>query len=310
MAKAVRIEIGREVAVDWLAQHLRRMEAWGVEVREEPAESSGSPAAALVAARYEQTANRLQVAPAALSPTARYPTFASAQRNAFFNIGGYLLTGPESKNPEARRRHPRRHRADSTAPELVATDAEGRYSALHHVLARFANRRMTLGHGTEWKDRLNASMGPNDRLGFPSVEQIGWQAPDARTTQLAAELVDELTAALGESLRDGPRASASEAAECETWRRWQNSGRGLETKAGPKGLLCRRRSPFDDKLNTRVIRVTDSQIEQWLKSDCIQNAMPKVSAEDREFLLSGTLPDEWNTVMEPLEELEEEAAAE
>ena len=296
-----RTEIGRLASIEWLEQHLRQLKDWGVRVESTRAKAAGSPTGAMVASRYDQTANRLQVAPAALSTEARYATFASAQRNAFFNIGGYLLTGPESENAEARRRHPRSHRADSTAPELIVRDADGDYTALHHVLARFAERRMTLGHGSGWQQRLARRRGPKDWPGFASVERSGWKAADARTQRLAAELVDELTAALGHGLQEGPRATAEEAAECESWRQWEGSGQGLETKAAEEGLLCRRRSPFDGVMNTRVIRVSEAEIERWVKTDCIQNAMPKVSADDREFLLSGTLPDQWDAAMEALE---------
>lgn len=52
-------------------------------------------------------------------------------------------------------------------------------------------------------------------------------------------------------------------------------------------------SVVSGKTNTRDIPCTQEQIDDWQSGTLIQNAMPNVSAEDREFLISGTTPEEW-----------------
>ena len=54
-----------------------------------------------------------------------------------------------------------------------------------------------------------------------------------------------------------------------------------------------RKSPFSGKINTREIPVTDKQLERWQAGELIQNAMRDVSADDREFLMTGITPEEW-----------------
>ena len=140
-------ELGRQATVDWLAQRLRRLQEFGVRVAELPPAVDGRPDATQARSRYHQSDNTLEVAGCALCTKTLYARFATAQRNAFLNIGGYLLTGPESPREEGRRLHPRRHRAETTPAELTARNAQGQYDALHHVLARFTDTRMPLGHG-------------------------------------------------------------------------------------------------------------------------------------------------------------------
>ncbi len=54
-----------------------------------------------------------------------------------------------------------------------------------------------------------------------------------------------------------------------------------------------RQSPFSGKLNTREIPVTNEQLIAWKSGTLIQDAMPNLSADDREFILSGITPEEW-----------------
>lgn len=53
-----------------------------------------------------------------------------------------------------------------------------------------------------------------------------------------------------------------------------------------------RRSPFSGKEHTRSINVTEHQLLDWQNGTLIQNAMPHVSAEDREFIMTGITPEE------------------
>jgi len=54
-----------------------------------------------------------------------------------------------------------------------------------------------------------------------------------------------------------------------------------------------RRSPFSGTWNTREIAVTPEQLERWKAGALIQNVMPDLSVDDREFLMTGITPEEW-----------------
>lgn len=55
-----------------------------------------------------------------------------------------------------------------------------------------------------------------------------------------------------------------------------------------------RRSPFSGKFNVREIDVEPEQIDAWQGGLLIQYAMPNLSADDREFLMTGITPEEWD----------------
>lgn len=54
-----------------------------------------------------------------------------------------------------------------------------------------------------------------------------------------------------------------------------------------------RKSPFSGKINTREIAVTEEQLLRWERGELIQNVMPNLSADDREFIMTGITPEEW-----------------
>lgn len=54
-----------------------------------------------------------------------------------------------------------------------------------------------------------------------------------------------------------------------------------------------RKSPFTGKVNTLEIDVTPDQIAAWQGGALIQNAMPHLSPDEREFIMTGITPDEW-----------------
>jgi hypothetical protein len=58
-------------------------------------------------------------------------------------------------------------------------------------------------------------------------------------------------------------------------------------------MLITRTSPFSGKEHIREIDVTAEQLAAWKNGTLIQNAMPNVSAEDREFIMTGITPEEW-----------------
>lgn len=63
-----------------------------------------------------------------------------------------------------------------------------------------------------------------------------------------------------------------------------------------------RKSPFTGIESTREIPVTEDQLRAYFSGMLIQNAMPNVSAEDREFIMTGITPEEWNSIFGEQEE--------
>jgi len=61
-------------------------------------------------------------------------------------------------------------------------------------------------------------------------------------------------------------------------------------------MLITKQSALSGKTHTKDIIVTQEQIDAWKGGMMIQDAMPNVSDDDREFLLTGITPDEWNGV--------------
>ena len=58
-------------------------------------------------------------------------------------------------------------------------------------------------------------------------------------------------------------------------------------------LIIERESPLSGNVNRMSIQVTEAQIAAWKGGELIQNAMPNVSADEREFIKTGITPEEW-----------------
>lgn len=59
-------------------------------------------------------------------------------------------------------------------------------------------------------------------------------------------------------------------------------------------MLIERYSPFTGEIHSLEIAVTQEQLDNWRSGMLIQKAMPNLSANEREFILTGILPDEWD----------------
>ena len=55
-----------------------------------------------------------------------------------------------------------------------------------------------------------------------------------------------------------------------------------------------RKSQYSGIVRTRNLPVTNEQIQSWEGGALIQNAMPQLNQEQREWLISGMTEDEWN----------------
>lgn len=57
-----------------------------------------------------------------------------------------------------------------------------------------------------------------------------------------------------------------------------------------------RRSRISGKVHTRDLPVTQEQLDAFNRGVFIQDAMPGLPAHEREFILTGTTPEEWVAV--------------
>ena len=57
-----------------------------------------------------------------------------------------------------------------------------------------------------------------------------------------------------------------------------------------------RTSNFTGKENCMDLNVSKAQIEAWQNGEIIQNVMPNLSRDEREFLISGSTPEEWQSI--------------
>jgi hypothetical protein len=63
------------------------------------------------------------------------------------------------------------------------------------------------------------------------------------------------------------------------------------------GMQISKRSMATGELNTMVLDITQDQIHAWHGGMLVQDAMPQLSADEREFLMTGMTPAEWNEMM-------------
>lgn len=52
-------------------------------------------------------------------------------------------------------------------------------------------------------------------------------------------------------------------------------------------------------VSTMEINVTHEAIANWRNGELIQNAMPNLTADEREFLKTGITPEEWEAAFPP-----------
>ena len=60
-------------------------------------------------------------------------------------------------------------------------------------------------------------------------------------------------------------------------------------------MLITRTSILSGKTRTKEINVNQSQIDKWVAGMLIQDAMPNVSVDEREFIMTGSTPEEWDS---------------
>lgn len=66
-------------------------------------------------------------------------------------------------------------------------------------------------------------------------------------------------------------------------------------------------SEITGKRHMMEIAVTDRQLAKWAAGMNIQDAMPNLTADEREFIMTGITPDEWDEyIKKPSEEMQKE----
>ncbi len=68
-------------------------------------------------------------------------------------------------------------------------------------------------------------------------------------------------------------------------------------------MLVTKQSVMTGEKNTMLLPVTNEQIDRWQNGELIQNVFPHLSPSEREFLISGVTPEEWDVVNEDMEEV-------
>lgn len=61
-------------------------------------------------------------------------------------------------------------------------------------------------------------------------------------------------------------------------------------------MKIQKRSKLSGKIREMDIPVTTEQLEAWMNGELIQDVMPNISADEREFLMTGVTPEEWDSV--------------
>lgn len=59
-------------------------------------------------------------------------------------------------------------------------------------------------------------------------------------------------------------------------------------------MLIKRESMLSGIIHEMDLPVTNEQLAQWLNGSLIQNVMPHLTSGQREFLMTGITPDEWD----------------
>lgn len=67
-----------------------------------------------------------------------------------------------------------------------------------------------------------------------------------------------------------------------------------------------RTSNYSGIVRTIDLNVTQEQIDAWENGALIQNVMPHLSPDDREFLKTGITPEEWDEMFPPENAISEE----
>jgi len=63
-------------------------------------------------------------------------------------------------------------------------------------------------------------------------------------------------------------------------------------------------SPLSGQTNVMELPITPEQLRRWEQGEFVQDVFPHLTADQREFLMTGITPDEWAAMEAALEEEE------
>jgi hypothetical protein len=64
-------------------------------------------------------------------------------------------------------------------------------------------------------------------------------------------------------------------------------------------MIIERKSMLTGKVHQMDLPVTDEQLLRWANNELIQNVFPDLTIDQREFLMTGTTPEEWDRYLSP-----------
>ncbi len=59
-------------------------------------------------------------------------------------------------------------------------------------------------------------------------------------------------------------------------------------------MTITRTNPLTGKINFLSLDITKEQLRSWHNGELIQNAMPNLTIDEREFIMTGITPDSWS----------------
>ena len=74
-----------------------------------------------------------------------------------------------------------------------------------------------------------------------------------------------------------------------------------------KQMTIKRFSPVSLKENTMTLTIDPADLQKWQNGELVQNAFPYLTPAEREFIISGVLPGEWDTLFSDEDEADEES---
>ena len=66
-------------------------------------------------------------------------------------------------------------------------------------------------------------------------------------------------------------------------------------------MLITRISAISNEKNTMDLDIDSYQLNQWQNGGLIQDVMPHLTADEREFIMTGITPAEWNATFNSME---------
>ena len=66
-------------------------------------------------------------------------------------------------------------------------------------------------------------------------------------------------------------------------------------------MLVTKQSPNSGKMTSMELPITEAQLMAHRNGELVQNVVPTLSVEEREFLVSGISPKEWNDLFGNME---------